>query len=343
MIDRLEFIRPTVLLLIPVFVTVVAIVGLFGLAKSLRLLQKMGQEDNASFVKRQKVGSLLVFIVALIFALVALSGPHAKSKTTRYGLRAVIVFDVSRSMGAKDYPEPLPMRIDRAKDAVIKVLRKWPEGQVGLVVFAGDALIWFPKVRDMRSLEWIIKNWVQIAMAPKEGSRLASGLEKAMDLLRATYPANLIKDSSLYFKDPETGNINFWKDPKTGKIRAGVIVVSDGVPDTFPEKEVSVFRQEGVKIIVAGVGQPNDITITLSNGKTYNVPLGEDMLVRVAAATGGEYRRIFRGNEIVEMLNSHKEFFERIEVEGAEKDLYQLPLAISLLFVIFWFRLNFRF
>jgi Ca-activated chloride channel family protein len=330
------FLRPEALWIIPIVFLAVILFERWRWVRTMRVLVRLGQENLAPRLRSRRLKSLMLFLAAVAMGLLALAGPYSAGITYQQGLRAVVVFDVSRSMGAADYTEPMPTRFERAKDALVQVLRRWPESEISLVVFAGKGFIWIPRMRDMQTLEWIVENWIELGMAPKEGSNLDSGLEAAFQVLTTAHAPREGEDVSRYWWDPATGRVNYWRDPATGRIAAAVIVFSDGVPDSFPEKALKLYQREGVKIVVAGVGQPRDITVTLADKKTYNVPLNETMLAAVASATGGEYVRIAHGSEAADALSRHKEFFAPIPLEGINRDLYQWPLAVSFFLILIW-------
>lgn len=334
----IEFQRVWALWLILAAVPAAALLDSIGWKRTLRLLRIMRQEDSAPRHRALRLQASACFLAAVVFALAALAGPFLSGPVYQQALRGIIVFDVSRSMGAEDYAEPMRSRFERAKDALGEALKRWPESEMGLVVFAGEAYVWIPRMRDMRALDWVVRNELELGLAPDEGSNLGSGLAAALAVLLATHePKESDKnEADRYWKDPETGRINYWRDPETGRIGAVVIVLSDGVPDNLPQETIDAYQRAGVKAVVGGVGSTADIEVTLANGKTYNVPLNEPMLKSAADATGGEYVRIETGRELAEAISRNSDYFFTVKTDTVERDMFQLPLAASILFAALW-------
>ncbi|MCK5619363.1 MAG: VWA domain-containing protein, partial [Candidatus Krumholzibacteria bacterium] len=80
--------------------------------------------------------------------LIALAGPRFGSqlvKVEREGVDLVIALDTSLSMLAEDM---LPNRLERAKQAIVDLIRGLKGDRVGIVVFAGDSFALCPLTVD---------------------------------------------------------------------------------------------------------------------------------------------------------------------------------------------------
>jgi Ca-activated chloride channel family protein len=313
-----NFERASLLYLIPVLLILLGIVEWFSWQLTLRALKQLGQLERLSALWRWRMQRFALLASAISLLIVAIAGPYVKGVVWKNALHAIFVLDVSRSMGAKDYPGPLTDRFSRAKDAIRVALRRYGEGKVALVIFAGEAFPRIPKLRDFETFEWMISHWVELAQAPREGSELQTGLEMALNVADQQF-----------------------RDPDTKKIKAVVVVLSDGTDASVPPFEVlGRYREEGVRIITVGVGTPQGTTVALKalsgETKSYFTRLNEALLKEIASFTGGTYVRLVTGKELVDALSRHREAFISMPVEVPVKALYQWPLTAALIFGVFW-------
>lgn len=91
---------------------------------------------------------LLLWALALFFFCIALLGPAWDKKeesVEQQGRELFIALDVSRSMLAADL---LPNRLEFAKAKIKRLLQLLPAERVGLVIFAGTAVVQCPLTRD---------------------------------------------------------------------------------------------------------------------------------------------------------------------------------------------------
>ncbi|MEO8717634.1 MAG: VWA domain-containing protein [Burkholderiales bacterium] len=176
----------------------------------------------------------------------------------------VVVLELSRSMLADDLE---PSRLARARFKVEDVLAQNPEGQTGLVVYAGDAFTVSPLTRDANTIRALLKV-LEPAIMPVDGSRADLGLLKAGQLLR-----------------------------HAGVTRGQVLLIADGVaPDELAASERAAARlqRDGYRVSVLGVGT-----------EQYAArPLGTASLEAVARAGGGQYRPIADGGQALDVLLS---------------------------------------
>lgn len=340
-----NFARPWVLWLIPAVLAVIGIAEWIGWRLTLRALHRMGQTDRSPYAARRRLQTFMLLAVGVSFALAAVAGPYVKGTTSKNALHAIFVLDVSWSMAAKDYPEPLPTRFERAKDAIFASLTRYREGQIGLVVFAGKAFPRISRMRDFRAFAWMLEHWVQLGQAPSQGSELKAGLETALAVLTATVD-DPDADPQRYWRDPVTGRVNYWRNPKTGKINAVVVVLSDGTDATRPPLEIfDEYQKEGVKVLAFGLGSPEGTVVTmdfLGEKKSYPTRLNELPLKAVAEATGGTYVRVVTGRELADTLSAYPEAFIATPVPVAAKELFQWPLGIAVCFAVLWMLRMFR-
>jgi Ca-activated chloride channel family protein len=129
------------LLLLPLMI-------LLWILNEYRKLRAMRRLGNMELVKKlipelSKIRPAIKFvlqIIALTFAIVMLARPQFGSKleeVKRQGVEVILALDVSNSMLAEDIQ---PNRLERAKQAISKLVENLRNDKIGLIVFAGDAL-----------------------------------------------------------------------------------------------------------------------------------------------------------------------------------------------------------
>lgn len=143
------------------------------------LLKHLRLEKNG-VSSRLPIGILLLL---WIITVIAVSGPawrQAPQPAYRNQSAMVVVLDLSNSMLAQDIK---PSRIERAKYKVIDLLEKNKDGQLSLVVFAGDAHAVTPLTDDINTIKSQIEP-LGPSIMPFPGSRPDQGIIKALELLK---------------------------------------------------------------------------------------------------------------------------------------------------------------
>ncbi|MCB1790286.1 MAG: VWA domain-containing protein, partial [Gammaproteobacteria bacterium] len=209
--------------------------------------------------------------------------PVYESQTAR-----VIVLDLSLSMLTRDLA---PSRLVRARFKVEDIVRLAGEGQVGLVVFAGDAFTVTPLTRDAATLRSQLRA-LEPAIMPAQGSRADLGLRQAGDLLG-----------------------------QAGLTHGDVLLIADGVEGDRAASAASQLRQQGFRVSVLGVGTRAGAPLADADGRSLRdangnvvVPkLEVQALQDVAAAGGGVYTDITPDARDVVMLVDQGATSARVE------------------------------
>lgn len=216
-------------------------------------------------VSREGRGATTLAVTCLALATVALAGPsfRAAERAVYRPLDArVIVLDLSRSMDAGDLS---PSRLVRARLKVADLLRLAPEGQTGLVVFAGDAFVVSPLTQDVNTLLNLLPA-LDTGVMPWPGSRPDLALERAGALLEG------------------------------GSTSGGhVILVTDGEADGRTASAASDLATRGFKVSVYTVGtargapipQPGGGFLKDGDGNIVVAKLRKHSLAEVARVGGG--------------------------------------------------------
>jgi Ca-activated chloride channel family protein len=218
----------------------------------------------------QSIWPSLLLGLGGILAIVALANPvwqkipQAVFQTPQ---SLVVVLDLSASMNATDLK---PSRLVRARLKLQDILKREREGQIGLVVFAGDAFSVTPLTRDNETIRSQLRV-LEPDIMPAQGSRMDLGLQQAADLLQQA------------------------------SISAGdILVIGDGYESALTTMKIKALHEQGQRISILGVGTPTGAPISDGRGgvlldeqdKPVLARLEEDKLRKLAELGGGRYSRI---------------------------------------------------
>lgn len=189
----------------------------------------------------------------------------------------VLVLDLSASMTAADLK---PSRLMRARLKVQDILDRKMEGQIGLVVFAGDAFSVTPLTRDTDTITSQLRV-LQPGIMPVQGSRADLGLKKAGELLQ-----------------------------QAGIHAGDILLIADGYDSAQTLVEAKKLHQLGHRISVLGVGTVQGAPISNGQGDVFkdnnNVPilarLEEKHFQQLSKTAGGRYSRITLDNSDLDYL-----------------------------------------
>ncbi|MGB5453074.1 MAG: VWA domain-containing protein [Sedimenticolaceae bacterium] len=209
-----------------------------------------------------------------LLAVLALADPAWEQQPQplrQTGTSRIIVLDLSRSMLA---PDLKPSRLVRARFKVEDILAHDPEGQTGLVVFAGDAFTVSPLTRDADTIRAQLRA-LDPSIMPSQGSRADLGLLKAYELLQQA-------------------------EVKSGQ----VILIADGVEGDRAANAAGRLGAAGYDVSVLGVGTPAGApipdgrggTLRDNTGKPLLAALDSSALAAIAKAGGGHYSAL-RGDQ----------------------------------------------
>ena len=143
------------------------------------MLQRLA--PNASPAKRGLKFILCLF--ALAFIILGLVNPQIGSKmeeVKRKGVDIVIALDVSNSMNAEDIR---PNRLERAKQAINRLLDKLQNDRIGIVVFAGKAYTQLPITSDFGAAKLCL-NAIQADMVPTQGTAIGEAIRTLMEQVK---------------------------------------------------------------------------------------------------------------------------------------------------------------
>jgi Ca-activated chloride channel family protein len=259
------------------FVEVLAIgfVGL-GLWRRRASARFAGERGSALGARPYWLGATLV-VAAATLAVIAMARPQWGTKEfsrEQEGVDLVVVFDISKSMTAKDVQ---PSRIEAAQRDVRQLIEALRGNRIGLVFFAGTAILRSPLSTDANALSELVSRADTEPGLTRAGSDLGAALDQAGRILDAS-------DSP----------------------SKAVLLVSDGEDHVgAAAARAAELAQRGIIVFTAGVGTPEGSTLTErapntgqtrtkvdAQGRPVITRLDEPKLQAAAEAGGGRYLRI---------------------------------------------------
>ena len=227
------------------------------------------------------------FILALaafsvcVFALANLRSPQGMEKVNRSGIDIMIALDVSKSMLAQDVK---PNRLDRAKQALGKLIDNLDNDRIGIVVFAGRAYLQMPLTGDHGAAKMYLSS-ASTEIVPTQGTVIADALKMCYSSFNA----------------------------KEKKYKA-VVLISDGEDhDEGALKVAEQMANDGISINTVGIGSQQGSTIIEeltgevkkdNNGTPIITKLNEKELKGIAEKGNGTYQLFANTDDLVAKLNT---------------------------------------
>lgn len=234
-------------------------------------------------------------LVALALIVVVLARPQFGSKketVKRQGIEVVIALDISNSMMAQDIA---PNRLEKAKKIISRLIDKFENDKVGLIVFAGDAFVQLPITNDFISAKMFLET-ITPALISRQGTDIGGAISLAMKSFT----------------------------PKEG-IGKAIIVITDGENHEGGAEEAARFAAEkGMNVYLLGVGSLDGAPIPVEGTKDYRrdkegnvvvTKLNEGMAQTIAQAGNGAYIRVDNTNNAQKLLESEVNKLAKADVE----------------------------
>lgn len=288
-----------------------------------RTVKKIGDTQLVKELTRQyspfnflfKFLLVAVCLAAIIVGAANLQMPGAEDAVSRKGIDVVIAMDVSRSMLADDLK---PNRLERARQLVYKLIDKFPDDRIGLVVFAGHAYLQMPLTTDHAAARMYVQQ-ANPDIVPAQGTVIS-------EALRVSNRAFNSQDRK--FKS--------------------IILITDG--EDHDEQAIPMAQQiaqEGVMINTVGIGSPEGSPILDpstndfkkdANGNTVISKLNEAELQQLAANTNGVYLRLAEPDAAVAALDTQLSKIEKTATGDNSlreyTSYFQWFIALALFFLI---------
>tara|TARA_B100000953_G_scaffold299627_1_gene300113 strand:+ start:422 stop:1369 length:948 start_codon:yes stop_codon:yes gene_type:complete len=271
---------------------------------------------------RENLKFLLIFL-CITSMIIGISNPQIGTKmeeVKREGVDLMIALDLSNSMLAEDIK---PNRLERARQAISRLIDKLEGDRIGLIVFAGDAYVQLPITTDYSAAKLFLST-VNTNIVPSQGTAIG----KAIDLSIRSF------------------------DMENGQNKA-IIIITDGENhEDNALEQAKLTNEKGVLVHTLGMGLSKGGPIPIYNkygnntgyrkdkeGNTIISKLNEQMLQDIASSGGGTYVRANNTQAGLSTLFSEINKMEKKEIGTMVftdyKDRFQLFLSIALLLLFF--------
>jgi len=271
--------------------------------------------------KNRLIVKFILMMFAIIFLIFGLSNPQVGSKlieAERKGIDVVVALDVSNSMLAEDIK---PNRLERAKQAISKLVDKMGNDRIGIVVFAGKAYTQLPITTDYSAAKLFLTT-VSTKDVPAQGTAIGDAIElaiKSFDDDSHSRAIIIITDG----ENHEDDAIKAAEDAASKGIR--VYTIGMGLSDGAP---IPVYDRYNRR-----VGYKKD-----RQGNTVITRLNEPALQQIAAAGKGIYVRANNTQSgLIKIFNDinklEKTKFESKMFSDYESR-FQYFIALSLVFLL---------
>jgi len=271
---------------------------------------------------RENLKFFLIFL-CITSMIIGISNPQIGTKmeeVKREGVDLMIALDLSNSMLAEDIK---PNRLERARQAISRLIDKLEGDRIGLIVFAGDAYVQLPITTDYSAAKLFLST-VNTNIVPSQGTAIG----KAIDLSIRSF------------------------DMEDGQNKA-IIIITDGENhEDDALEQAKLANEKEVFVHTLGMGLSKGAPIPIYNKYRNNAgyrkdkecntiisKLNEQMLQEIASAGNGTYVRANNTQAGLSILFSEINKMEKKEIGTMVftdyKDRFQLFLSIALLLLFF--------
>jgi len=318
-----QFSNPKLLYFLAVIPVVIILYWLSARRKR-KLLKEFGdqsliQELMPDHSKSRPIIRLVLLLIAVAFFVLGIAGPEFGTKLQQKkhrGVEIIIALDVSNSMLAEDIQ---PSRLERAKQAISKMVDNLQNDRIGLVMFAGEAYIQLPITSDYISAKMFLQT-INTNSVPVQGTAIGA----AINLAARSFTADFKGDKA-------------------------IILITDGENhEDDALGAVKAAAEKGIVVHTIGVGLPQGAPVPDGTGtKNYlkdgqgNVvisKLDEVMLNEISGAGNGLY---VRANNTQLGLNTVFDKVKKMSKAEYESKIYaeyenqfQWPFGIALFFLV---------
>ncbi len=327
--QMLKFANPEyfyALLMIPLFI----IIFWLMMAWKKRAVRRFGEYSLVSRLmpdvsRGRPVIKFLLAMLAYTFIVIGLANPQIGSKlekVKRKGIDLVIAIDVSNSMLAQDIR---PSRLQRARQAVSKLVDDLKNDRIGIVVFAGHAYTQLPITTDYSAAKLFLST-IGPDLVPTQGTAIA----EAINLSVQSFDEN--------------------------DHQKAIIIITDGEDHEGDAVEAAkAAAEKGIRVYTIGMGLPEGGPIPVYDkygnqqgfkkdlkNNTVITKLDENMLRQIASAGDGMYVRANNTQAGLEKIFSEINKLEKTEFESRmfsdyeDRFQYLIGAALVLLLIEFF-------
>ncbi len=250
----------------------------------------------------KRIWKFILFSMAFAMVIIGIVNPQVGTKleeVKRKGADLMICLDVSNSMKAEDL---LPNRLEKAKQAISKLINKLEGDRLGIIVFGGEAYVQLPITTDYSAAKLFLES-INTDMIPTQGTAIGTAIDLALE--------------------------SFGKDE--GKNKAIVIITDGENHEDDAIKSAELAAEKGIAIHTIGMGSADGAPIPVyknnvresfrkdKDGNTVVTKLNEQALQEIAAAGNGIYVRASNSDA---GLNSVLDEVSKLEKKQFESKMY---------------------
>ncbi len=276
-------------------------------------------EGYSERIRRPLAWLTILGLVALMLTFAQPRWGRSWVNVARQSRDILVLLDTSESMNAQN---PLPTRLERARQKVQSLLDLCPGDRFGLIAFSGEAATEVPLTLDLNyyraSLNTITTDTLSI-----EGTDITAALREAR---------------RVFDEDAK-------KSGKEGVNSRIVIIVTDGEQTSGDDLAEAAKMRDYATVYVLGIGDPKGATVTFpawmqrytrlsEDQKTHVSRLDEENLKKLATDSGGAYARISPDDSDVKFI---REELEKVQSRAASDKMrynlinrYRWPLGAAL-------------
>ncbi len=259
-------------------------------------------------------------LIAVSLAIIMIARPQFGSKieeVKKQGVEVIIALDVSNSMLAEDIQ---PNRLERAKQAISRLVDRLVNDKIGLIVFAGDAYTQIPVTNDYISAKMFLST-INPDLVPKQGTAIGAAIDLGMRSF----------------------------SPGTGKSKVMIIITDGENHENDPVAKSKEASAQGIIIHTIGIGSTEGVPIPVvvngkrdylkdADGSTVITRLDEEILKEIAANANGMYIRANNSNIGLDEIFNQITKMKKQELEGTMyteyNDQFQIFAGIILLLLV---------
>jgi len=266
---------------------------------------------------------LVILLLCITTLIIGIANPQIGTKmeeVKREGVDLMIALDLSNSMLCEDIK---PNRLERARQAISRLIDKLEGDRIGLIVFAGDAYVQLPITTDYSAAKLFLST-VNTNIVPSQGTSIG----KAIVLSMSSF------------------------DMDNGQNKA-IIIITDGENhEDDALQQAKKANEQSIFVHTLGMGLSKGGPIPIYNqygnnigyrkdkeGNTVISKLNEQMLQDIASTGKGTYVRANNTQAGLSTLFAEINKMEKKEIGTMiftdYKDRFQLFLAITLLLLFF--------
>lgn len=300
--DNFRFANPNVLWLLLVVVLLV-LLFLWGKYQRGKALARFGQisllRPQMMGVSKQKLNiKFALQVAALICLIIAGARPQFGSKletVKKNGIEVMVCLDISNSMLAEDIA---PNRLEKSKRMLTRLLDQMENDQVGLIVFAGDAVVQLPITSDYVSAKMFLET-----ISPENISVQGTSIGAAINMAARSFtPREESGKAIILITDAENH-----EDDAAGAAQAAY---EKGIPTHV----IGVGSTQG-SVIPDGSGRRNSPRKD-NTGNPITTRLDEGIAQKIAEAGHGVYAHADNSNSAINTVVESLRTMQTAELES---------------------------